>query len=812
MSAPTVAIVVRKEKLTRRITTVLVAIMLAAVATPGLVLVPTRALSASSAGLKTGAYVTDGTVLAVATYKDVTYIGGHFTHVGPVGGPMKARKHIAALNASTGKLISWNPTAEGSVFAIAVSGTTVYAGGYFDYIGGQYRNYIAALNGYTGAATSWDPHANTYVYSLAVSGNTVYAGGQFTTVGGQARNHIAAINATTGAATSWNPSATGSGENVYALKVSGTTVYAAGWFSKTVYVGGSFSKAGTKTRKNIAAINAATGKASSWNPSADDTVEALEVSGGNVFVGGKFKNIGGKKRNYLAAINTSANAIPWNPNLDGFVYATAVSGSDVYVGGGFSKVGGKSRANFAQFVYSAGPTPTTAAKWMLAEGSTWPGYDEWVLVQNPNDTAARVSVTFLTPKGKVSGPSLTVGKESRTTVHVNEYVPDRDVSTVVASTNGVPVCAERAMYFNAPDGKWGSHDCIASRGTSQKWYLAEGATWPGYDEWVLVMNPNSSAVKAGVTFQTPQGEVPGPTLDLPALTRSSVHVNDFVPNQDVSTVVKSLTSGEGVVAERSMYMTAPDGKRGSTNSVGLTAASGAWALAEGATWPGFEEWVLIQNPTGTNAGVQIYFLTPEASYEGPTFDLGPGQRASVRVNDFLPNADVSTMVYTADVENQAVVAERSMYINTADGKLGAHNAPGSSYGSSVWFLPEGCTSPGFDEWVMAMNPTDQSIDVELTFMTPDGPKDGPTATIASGCRQTFHVNDYVTGDVSTVVHGNGYVVAERSMYLYPASGKTGATDSLGVRYGELFGTWLKAAGGGELPLNLLRPKWTSKDR
>ena len=59
-----------------------------------------------------------------------------------------------------------------------------------------------------GQATSWNPDADGYVYALAVTGSTVYAGGNFSAIGGQARNHIAALDATTGAATSWNPNAT----------------------------------------------------------------------------------------------------------------------------------------------------------------------------------------------------------------------------------------------------------------------------------------------------------------------------------------------------------------------------------------------------------------------------------------------------------------------------------------------------------------------------------------------------------------------------------------------------------------------------
>jgi hypothetical protein len=73
----------------------------------------------------------------------------------------------------------------------------VYAGGDFDgasSIGGQARNRIAALDA-AGNAMDWNPNASDTVYALAVSGSTVYAGGQFTQIGGQARPYFAAFGA-----------------------------------------------------------------------------------------------------------------------------------------------------------------------------------------------------------------------------------------------------------------------------------------------------------------------------------------------------------------------------------------------------------------------------------------------------------------------------------------------------------------------------------------------------------------------------------------------------------------------------------------
>ena len=181
-----------------------------------------------------------------------------------------------------------------------VSGATIYAGGYFTSIGGQARNAIAALDAVTGTATAWNPNASSYVNALAVSGSAVYAGGDFTSIGGQARNRIAALDAVTGTATAWNPNASDPGSGVNALAVSGSTVYA----------GGRFSSIGGQVRNNIAALDAATGTATPWNPNANSYVKALAVSGATLYAGGQFTAIGELPQSDVAAITTATTGVP----------------------------------------------------------------------------------------------------------------------------------------------------------------------------------------------------------------------------------------------------------------------------------------------------------------------------------------------------------------------------------------------------------------------------------------------------------------------------------------------------------------------
>jgi len=281
-------------------------------------------------------------VWALAVSGSTVYAGGDFTSIGGQG-----RNYIAALDASSGLATAWNPNASGGVYstkvrALAVSGATVYVGGSFFNIGGQHRLNIAALDASSGTATVWDPSAGggargeTIVYALAVSGATVYAGGNFWSIGGQSRNYIAALDASGGLATAWDPNAS---SVVYALAVSGSTVYAGGWFTTNI---------GGQSRRCIAALDASSGLATAWDPSASDWVDALAVSGATVYAGGGFNSVGGRAQRYIAALDASSGtATAWNPNAGGTVRALAVSGTTVYAGGGFTSIGGQSRNGIA---------------------------------------------------------------------------------------------------------------------------------------------------------------------------------------------------------------------------------------------------------------------------------------------------------------------------------------------------------------------------------------------------------------------------------------------------------------------------------
>ncbi len=74
--------------------------------------------------------------------------------------------------------------------------------------------------------------------------------------------------------------------------------------------------------------------------------------------------------------------------------------------------------------------------------------------------------------------------------------------------------------------------------TVYTWYLAEGCTDGGFETYVLVQNPDVSAVHVSLRFQTDQGEQTFPALqnvEVPAQSRITFPVHDYVQTYNVST-------------------------------------------------------------------------------------------------------------------------------------------------------------------------------------------------------------------------------------------------------------------------------------
>ena len=309
--------------------------------------------------------------ITVAIGGGVVLFGGEFTGAGGV-----YRDGLAAVDLSTGRATSWSPTVssrEGQpeIDTITLSGGNVYFGGVFDRVGGKHRPLLASVDATTGTVTAWAPRLRPkvleQVLTIAVSGASVYVGGygiaaafdrqgrltawrpkptgqfadvqaiapvnrdvyvggDYDSIGGASRTALAAVDARSGTATAWNAQLGGLPKVESLAKV-----------GSILFVGGSFDDAGNLARDSLASLNLTTHKWTNWAPRLTrppnvpgiSNIAAIAATRHTVYAGGvgglaAFDRLTGKSRNWNPATSGS-QAIPT-------VDAIAVVGTTVYVG------------------------------------------------------------------------------------------------------------------------------------------------------------------------------------------------------------------------------------------------------------------------------------------------------------------------------------------------------------------------------------------------------------------------------------------------------------------------------------------------
>ncbi|MDD5748099.1 MAG: molybdopterin-dependent oxidoreductase [Actinomycetota bacterium] len=289
------------------------------------------------------------------------------------------------------------------------------------------------------------------------------------------------------------------------------------------------------------------------------------------------------------------------------------------------------------------------------------------------------------------------------------------------------------------------------------WYLAEGYTGGGFEEWICIANPNSWETKAEIEYMI-EGENPvKKETTIKARSRKSIRVNDVVGDgKNVSAKVVG-NHGDSLVVERAMYW---NNRSGGSAAAGVTDPKTEWYLAEGCTAGGFETWILVQNPNDKPANVTFTYMDKEGEKKGPVVPLKAHSRQTFNAADTLPNNwQVSTKV-ESDIP---VIAERAMYWNNRSGGSAEKGQDSPKFRS---FLAEGCTAGGFETWVLIQNPKPVNALVYLTYLTADKVIERAPLFVPAGSRVTINEGADVgeTYDVSCQIVSTVPVVVERTTY------------------------------------------------
>ena len=394
---------------------------------------------------------------------------------------------------------------------------------------------------------------------------------------------------------------------------------------------------------------------------------------------------------------------------------------------------------------------------VFAEGTTRPGFEEWLLVLNPNDVPVTVRAGYHAAGGSLER-EYEIPARRRISVNVNGEVPWKDdVSMVLESS--LPVVAERSVFFNRGANFGGGSVSRGAEECSRTWYFPEGSVKSGFEEYLAVFNPARETALLRVAFHGEGGEAGVVEREVGPLSRLTLRVNDRVPEGDYSAVVRS---SEPVAVERSQYFLYGGFCAGSSCSPGTTRPAARHYFAEGTTRERFDSYLSLHNPCGHDTWVLVRMHVSDGSLREERLALGAGERRTMRLDTCLPpDRDYSLTVLSL----LPVAVERSVYFlshNLAGGfcDAGVREASGS------WYFAEGSTRPGFTQWLAVFNPNARQEVARVTYICGEEAVEREYL-IPPGQRVTVAVGSEVgeRDEVAMVVSCDGGILAERSLYF-----------------------------------------------
>ncbi|MEO5821669.1 MAG: GDSL-type esterase/lipase family protein [Vicinamibacteraceae bacterium] len=408
---------------------------------------------------------------------------------------------------------------------------------------------------------------------------------------------------------------------------------------------------------------------------------------------------------------------------------------------------------------AAGAEAQAYRRWYLAEGAANTFFNDFILIGNPNSTAANVTIRLL-PEGQppFAPQQIVVQPTSRATFTVNGVVglPPGAVSAIVESD--VDIVVERSMTWPGTAQR-GGHNSGGVLAPAGQWYLAEGVTG-FFETFVLITNTNvTNPVTVEVTFLR---QTSGPivqTLTLPASGRRTIYVNNDVKDslnrpiaEPFSTVVRQTGGGTSadLVVERAMYWNQFEGGHG---SAAVTAPSTTWLFAEGVCGGdasfSFQTYLLLANPGTTDATATITFFRDIGGPVTKDVLVRAGRRETLFLNDLrfepgnvaeLANASFSMRV----TSTQPVLAERAVYWSSNGITfIEGNNSPGVTAEATKWAFAEGIEGvvqldgPSHDTYFLISNANATPLEIRATFVREDGHGIVVTRTIPAQSRGTI---------------------------------------------------------------------------
>ncbi|HJT59748.1 MAG TPA: cellulase family glycosylhydrolase [Ktedonobacteraceae bacterium] len=321
-------------------------------------------------------------------------------------------------------------------------------------------------------------------------------------------------------------------------------------------------------------------------------------------------------------------------------------------------------------------TTTPSKTFYFADMPTVKGSDSFITILNPPGGSTATVTAKYYAGGVQVGSTQTTSVSGGRRQTINPPPISQRVIAIVTSTQ--PVVVERPTYFSTfPGGSVGNvsgaASVIGALSSANEWLFAEGHSGSGFQEYFVIGNPDpANTASVTIKLETASGTQSFSAIVAP---RSQLiwDVNAH-SNADASADINSPTAG--IVVEREIffhYVGQGMSATGATDITGAVAppASRSESFAEGYTNKGFNEWLSLFNPTGSNETVTVTIVNGYGTVYSYNISVPGNSRAvsdiTTIVSQHLYNGSQS-QGYNISMTAQSsgyFIAERTMYWNVS---------------------------------------------------------------------------------------------------------------------------------------------------
>jgi Family of unknown function (DUF5719) len=360
--------------------------------------------------------------------------------------------------------------------------------------------------------------------------------------------------------------------------------------------------------------------------------------------------------------------------------------------------------------------------------------------------------------------------------------------------------ASTRAVARVPDESAAGPSVPSARALSTSWYCAEGTSSSDGRAGEVVVVQNAGATRLDATITVLQGSNTAPVakaVPVPAHDQRRIPVSEIVQAAEPAVVVETV-GGQAVVTHE------VTGNSGVATQPCARNAASDWYFANGTTDKGAEQYLVLFDPFGDDAVVDVTFLTNDGVQEPDALQgvsVPRRSRITIAVNDQVPRQrDVAVHVHA---RAGRIVAERSLLFDgtAASGEAtrkGIALSLGATAPSREWYFPAATTDDGANATVAVANfgPTSTAVEVGVALMGHETVAvrtvDVPARSVVSVDRSTGLASgtQYAVTVAARDAEGRGDPVVAELLQWWPTTSSGGVASTVGTS--QLARRWVVA--------------------